>query len=92
MVGSLDEQDPRGARVDRAELAMHGVACELGDLPRHLDAGRAGADDDEREPGCARRSGSVSASAASNALRRRLRTTSALSSDFTSAACSRQLS
>ena len=38
-----------------------------------------------------RRPRSGSASAASKALRRRVRTTSALSSDFTSAACSRQL-
>ena len=38
-------------RVDGAEVAAQRVARELGDLARHLDAGRAGADDDEREPG-----------------------------------------
>ena len=32
---------------------MQRVARELADLPCHLDAGRAGADDDEREPGSA---------------------------------------
>ena len=39
------------ARVDRAEVAAERVARELGDLAGHLDAGRAGADDDEGEPG-----------------------------------------
>ena len=41
------------ARVDRAEVAPQRVARQLGDLPRHLDAGRAAADDDERELGVA---------------------------------------
>ena len=74
-----------------AEVAAQRVARELGDLPGHLDAGRAGADDDERQP-AARRSGSGSTSAASNAPRMRLRTASALSSDFSSGACSRHSS
>ena len=38
------------ARVDRAEVAAQRVVRELGDLAGHLDAGRPGADDDEREP------------------------------------------
>ena len=46
----LDEEDARGACVHRAVLAVQDVLAELGDLPGHLDAGRAGADDDERQP------------------------------------------
>ena len=46
-VARLDEQDPALGRVDRAEVPAQGVAGELGDLPRHLDPGRPGADDDE---------------------------------------------
>ena len=57
----------RGARVDRAEVAAQRVARELGDLAGHLDAGRAGADDDEGEPRGARCAASGSTSAASNA-------------------------
>ena len=56
-VDGLDEQDPRRPRVDVPEVAAQRVARELADLPGHLDAGRACADDDEREPGVARRSG-----------------------------------
>ncbi len=37
-----------------AVVAVQRVARELGDLARHLDAGRAAADDDERQPRCAR--------------------------------------
>jgi hypothetical protein len=40
----------RAARIRRAEVAPHGFARELGDLTCHLDARRAAADDDEREP------------------------------------------
>ena len=36
--------------VDLAVLLRQDVARELGNLARHLDAGRAGADDGEREP------------------------------------------
>ena len=43
------------ARVDRAKVAAQRVARQLGDLAGHLDAGRAGADDDERQPGAAPR-------------------------------------
>ena len=32
---------------------MQDVACQLGDLAGHLDARRAGADDEERQPGAA---------------------------------------
>ena len=46
----------RLARVDRAEVALQRVARELADLAGHLDAGRAGADDDEGQLG-ARSSG-----------------------------------
>ena len=68
---------PRGSRAER-------VAGELADLAGHLDAGGAGADDDERQP--ARSAcGSGSTSAASKRSRIRLRTSSALSSDLTSA-------
>src|SRR5205814_5116779 len=49
-VGGLDEQHARGARVDLAEVAAQRIPGELGDLPGHLDAGRAAADDDERQP------------------------------------------
>ena len=46
----LDEQDLPGGRVHRAEVARQRVARELGDLARHLDAGRPGAHDGERQP------------------------------------------
>jgi hypothetical protein len=49
-VDRLDEQDAALAGIDRAEVAPQRVARELGDLARHLDAGGAGADDDERQP------------------------------------------
>ena len=49
-VGSLDEQNARRSGVDRTEVARQRVAGELGDLPGHLDPGRPGADDDERQP------------------------------------------
>ncbi len=54
-VAGLDEQDPRLARVHRAVLVREHVVSELGNLPGHLDAGRAGADDDEGEPRLAER-------------------------------------
>ena len=47
----LDEEDPRRARLERAEVAAQRVAGDLGDLPGELDARRPCADDDEREPG-----------------------------------------
>ena len=57
-VGSLDEQDACLARVDDAEVAPQRVPRQLGDLAGDLHAGRAGTDDDEREPfvagGCVR--------------------------------------
>jgi hypothetical protein len=48
-VGRLDQQDPAVAGIDRAEVAAQGVAGQLGHLAGHLDAGRPGADDHERE-------------------------------------------
>ena len=50
-VERLDEQHAGAPRVDVAKVAAQRVTRELGDLACHLDAGRAGADDDEREPG-----------------------------------------
>ena len=54
-IGGLDEQDAGAARIDGAEVAPQRVPRQLGDLAGHLDAGGAGADDDEREPRVARR-------------------------------------
>ena len=86
----LDEQHAasracpsRDTRVCRTSLA------ELGDLARHLDAGRAGADDDERQPRLRAAASSCSTSAASNASRIRSRRSSAPSSVFSSGACAR---
>jgi hypothetical protein len=45
----LDEDHARPARVDRAEIARERAARELGDGAGELDAGRAAADDDDRE-------------------------------------------
>ena len=46
-VDGVDEDDPRLGRVDPAEVVLQGAVGQLGDLPGHLDTGRAGADDDE---------------------------------------------
>ncbi len=54
-VGRLDEQHASGARIDRPEVTTQGVAGELADLTGHLDAGRPGPHDDEREPRSATR-------------------------------------
>ena len=51
-ITGLDQQDPCRARVKCAEVASQ-VAGDLGDLARHLHAGRAGADDHERQQRCA---------------------------------------
>src|SRR5262249_23813715 len=53
--GGLDEQDASATGIDVAEVTPQRVPCQLGDLAGHLDAGGAGADDDEREPGVPRR-------------------------------------
>ena len=53
-VGGLDEEHGRRGRVDGAIVAAQRVAGELGDLACHLDSGRPGADDHEREPAPAR--------------------------------------
>ena len=45
----LEQDDARRARIDAAEILGDGVARDLGDGAGHLDAGRAGADDHERE-------------------------------------------
>src|SRR5690606_21812934 len=44
----LDEEDTRGRRVDRAEVAAQGVMSELGDRAGHLHSRRTGPDDRER--------------------------------------------
>ena len=49
-IGGLDEQDARRARVDRCGSRGEACRARLGDLARHLDPGRPGADDDERQP------------------------------------------
>ena len=45
--GGVEQDDAGGGGVDAAEVAAQGAAGELGDLPGHLHAGGAGADDDE---------------------------------------------
>jgi hypothetical protein len=49
-IGGLDEKDAGAPGIDGAEVAPQRVARQLRDLAGHLDAGGAGADDDEREP------------------------------------------
>ncbi len=44
----VEQDDARLRRVDAPEVALEGAPGQLGDLAGHLDAGRAGADDDER--------------------------------------------
>ena len=82
-------------RAERGSIARKSpskcVARELGDLAGDLDAGRAGADDGEGQPLGA----GVGVGLGLGGLERAqdwLRTTSALSSDFTSAANSLQSS
>src|SRR5204863_3518942 len=48
---ALDQYDARAVRIDAAELAAQGVSRDLGEGAGKLDAGRAAAHDDEREPG-----------------------------------------
>ena len=43
----LDQDDARGARIDRAEVRRQRAVRELRDGAGHLDAGRPAADDDE---------------------------------------------
>ena len=45
----LDEDDARVPRVDRPEVEHEHVPRDLGDRPGELDAGRAAADEDERQ-------------------------------------------
>ena len=52
---ALEQDHARSLRVDAAELAVERVLRDLAHRPRHLDAGRAAADDDEGEPGIALR-------------------------------------
>ena len=59
-VARFDEQDPGGARIERAEVAAQ-VARDLSDLTCHLNAGRPGADDHERQQRRARDRGRVRA-------------------------------
>ncbi len=50
-VGSLQQDDPRGRRVDRAELTCHRLERDLGDRTGHLDARGTATDDHERQVG-----------------------------------------
>ena len=47
LAGGVEQDDPRLAGVDAAEVLAQRAVGELGDLAGHLDPGRAGADDDE---------------------------------------------
>jgi hypothetical protein len=49
-VERLGQDDARAGGVDRAEVAAQRVARDLADLPGHLHAGRAGANDHGRQP------------------------------------------
>src|SRR4029450_12171337 len=49
-IGGLDEQDAGAAWIDATEVTTQCVPRQLADLASHLDAGGAGADDDEGEP------------------------------------------
>ena len=49
-VGAFDQHHARVARIEAAEFAAQGVPRDLGERAGELDAGRAGADDDEGEP------------------------------------------
>jgi hypothetical protein len=89
VVSRLDEQHPRVARIDRAEVAPQLLAGRRGGLAGHLDQGRPGTDPDERQPGTA---ACLVVSPASKAARSRARTATALSSDLTSEAPSRHSS
>ena len=44
-----DQHDPRRCRIDAAEFRPKGDPAESRDRARHFDAGRAGADQDERQ-------------------------------------------
>ena len=46
----VEQDDARGRGVDPPEVRPQAVARQLGDLPGHLHARRAGADDDEGQP------------------------------------------
>ena len=50
LLAAVDEQHAHGRRIERTEVAAQAPDGELADLPGELDAGRAGADDDDREP------------------------------------------
>ena len=91
-VGGFDEQDAAAARIGGTEVGAESVARELGDLSGHLDARGTGADHHERQP-LARASGDRAP--ARRPRRRRgagCGRSSALSSDFTSAAWALQSS
>ena len=49
-LAAVDQEHAHRRRVERAELAAQSADRELADLPRDLDAGRARADDDDRQP------------------------------------------
>ena len=50
LVAAVERAHPHRRRVDRAELAAQAAHGQLADLAGELDAGRAGADDDDRQP------------------------------------------
>ena len=50
-VRHLDQQHRRLSSIDGTEVPAQRVTCQLGNLSRHLDPGRAGAGDDESQPG-----------------------------------------
>ena len=60
--GALEQDDPRLVGVDRAVVVRQHLVRELGELADELDAGRPGADHDERQPlGAFLRIGAISA-------------------------------
>jgi hypothetical protein len=52
-LASFHEHYSRIARIEATEFAAQGMPRDLGERPRELDAGRAGADHHEGEPRCA---------------------------------------
>ena len=83
-VAHLDQQHPPVA-VDLVELLAQGVARQLGDLTGHLDPVPRPAPTTTKVSRARRRSRQRSSSACSKAPSSRARSSSALSSDFTSA-------
>ena len=85
--GRLEQDHARAARVDAAEVARQGVARDLGQRARQLDAGGPAADHHEGEPAAGALSASASRSACSKASRTRRRISRASSSVLRPGAC-----